>query len=113
MAQLNKIEGIVTGQYGEAIQLQVVDDDGNAVDISSYTTSKVVTLRDPFTLKTLSLAATFVTTGTDGKIQFTPAAGNIDRPGTWEGQVKLEAASAVALTRIFDVEVEKRISPSS
>lgn len=113
MTQLNVIEGIVQGQYGEAITLQVVDDDGNGIDISGYTTSKAVTLRDPASMKTLSYSASFSTDGTDGKVYFTPAAGGIDREGVWEGQIKLEAASALRFTVVFSVNVDKRISASS
>jgi len=85
MAELNKIKGMVVGEYGVAKQLTIVDDDGVAIDISSYTTSKVVTLKAPFNMKTVTLTATFVTTGTDGKITFTPAAGEVSIPGIWEG----------------------------
>lgn len=113
MAEIGKIKGLVVGQYGEAIILTVVDKNGTAVDVSAYTTSITVTLRDPYTLKTVSSTGSFVTSGTDGKIQFTPASGEIDRAGTWEGQIKLEKASAIALTSIFDVEIERKLSVST
>lgn len=113
MAEINKISGIVVGQYGEAIVLTVVDKNGVAIDVSSYSTSINVTLRDPYTLKTLSYSASFVTDGTDGQIQFTPVAGDIDRAGVWEGQIKLEKVSAVALTQIFSIEIEKKLSAST
>lgn len=113
MAELNKITGIIVGQYGEAIILQIVDDNGVAVDVSSYTTSKTVTLRDRFGAKVLSYAATFVTTGSDGQIQFTPANGDIDRAGEWVGQVELETVAARAITVPFTVQVETRLAPST
>jgi hypothetical protein len=113
MAEINKITGIVVGQYGEAISLTVVDKNGNAVNISSYTTSISVTIRDPLTLNSKTYSGSFVTDGTNGQIQFTPSAGDIDRPGTWEGQIKLEKASAIALTRVFTLEVDKRIGAST
>lgn len=113
MAELNRITGIVQGQYGENINLTIVDDDGTAIDISAYTTSKTVTIFNPYTLTVKTYAATFNSTGTDGKLYFTPAAGDIDSAGTWKGQVKLEKASAVALSVLFDMEVEDRIVPSS
>ncbi len=111
--EINKVTGIVVGQYGEAIVLQVVDDDGNAIDISAYTTSKICTLRDPFTNKSFDATATFVTDGTNGQFQFTPTAGQFDRSGTWEGQLKLESASALKFSVTFEVEVGKRISAST
>lgn len=113
MAEINKITGIVVGQFGEAISLTVVNKLGTAVDISSYTTSISVTIRDPLTLTSRTYSGSFVTDGTDGKIQFTPSAGDIDRPGVWEGQIKLEKASAIAITRVFTIEVDKRLGVSS
>jgi len=111
MAEINKVKGIVVGQYGNAVQLQVVDNDGQAVDISAYSSTKTLVLREPFTNKTLSYTATFVTDGTNGQFQFTPAAATeIDRPGKWEGQLKLTSASAVAMTVVFEVEVIKKIT---
>ncbi len=113
MAELNKIKGLVVGQYGESISLTVVDKNGNAVNISTYTTALQVTLRDPQTLKTLSYSASFVTDGTDGKVRFTPAAGEIDRDGVWEGQIKLSKSTADAFTKVFSVEIEKRLGASA
>ena len=37
MSSINKITGIVAGQYGTAITLEVVDDEGIVVDLSSFT----------------------------------------------------------------------------
>jgi hypothetical protein len=109
MAELNKIRGLVVGQYGESISLTVVDKNGSTVDISTYTSGITVTFRDPKSLKTVAFTGTFVTDGTDGKVKFTPATGDLDRPGMWEGQIALEKASAVALTRVFEVEIDKAL----
>lgn len=106
---MNKIKGLVVGQYGESISLTVVDKNGNAVDISAYTSGTTVVLRDPKSLKTLSYGGSFVTDGTDGKVSFTPSSGDIDRPGTWEGQITLTKAAATARTRVFDVEIDKAL----
>lgn len=111
MPEINKITGIVAGQFGDAIQLVVVDEDGQPVDISGYNSTKTTALRSPHTLKTNSYATTFVTDGTNGQVQFTPATGEIDREGKWEGQIKLTSASATALTVVFQVIVEKKIVP--
>lgn len=113
-AELNKIKGLVVGQFGESVSLTVVDKNGSAVDISSYTTSLQVVLRDPLTLKTLTYSdASFYSDGTDGKVVFTPASGDIDRSGEWEGQIKLEKSTGVALTRVFIVYVDKRLGVST
>lgn len=110
---INKITGVTVGQYGEVIILTVVDKNGTAVDVSAYTTSLNVTIRDPYTLNVKSYSASFVATGSNGQIQFTPAAGDIDRAGTWEGQIKLEKASALAMTKVFDIVIERKLSAST
>lgn len=110
MAELNKITGIVVGQYGNVITLTVVDANGNALDISSYT-GMTVYARAPFDLKTLSWTASFVTDGSDGKIQFTPLVASIfDRSGSWTGQVKLTKTSIVAWTVPFTIEVQEALA---
>lgn len=110
MNELNVIKGLTAGQFGEDVQLQISDDDAVAVDISSYT-GITVYLRDPFTLKLLNYTGSFVNSGTDGLIKFTPtAATEIDRPGVWEGQVRLTAASVQAFTSLFTVTVQKAIA---
>ncbi len=109
MATLNSITGLVKGQYGSSVVLTIVDDNGTAINLSSYTGITIKAL-SPDARTTLSFTGAFVTTGTDGKISFTPASGNtFDRDGTWEGQVQFTAASVLALTVIFKMEVDKKI----
>ena len=109
MAEVNNIVGIVVGQGGEALQFTIKDSDGNAVDISAYSGTKTAYLRSPEALLTKTYTATFVNSGTDGQIQFTPSTGDIDRPGTWELQFKLTAASVVRYTEVAKVNVEKAL----
>jgi hypothetical protein len=108
--QINVIKGIVAGQYGSPIRLVIVDSDGDPIDISSYTTGKTVFLREPFANKTVSFIATYVTNGVDGELQFTPTSGDLDRPGKWEGQIKLATASAAVYTAVFEFNVDKKIA---
>lgn len=109
MASLNKVTGLVTGQYGNSIALTVVDDDGVAIDISAYTGITIRAL-SPDARTTLSFTGAFVATGTDGRFSFSPTSGNtFDRDGTWEAQVQFTATSILALTVIFEMEVAKKI----
>lgn len=112
MAELNRLTGIVVGQYGEPIYITVVDDNGNSINISGYTTLKQVTIFNPGSLTVKSYTAAFTTDGTDGGLNFTPATGDIDGAGTWKGQVRLKTASAEALSVLFDMEVVERIAPT-
>lgn len=109
MTTLNKILGLVVGQFGTAITLQVVDDDGLVVNLSSYTG---VTVRavSPDAKTTLSFTGTLVGGGTGGQFSFTPASGNtFDRDGTWQGQVQFTAASVLTLTVVFEMEIDKKL----
>jgi hypothetical protein len=109
MATLNKITGIVVGQFGSSIPLTVVDDEGQAIDLSSYTGITIKAL-SPDARTTLSFTGAFVTDGTNGQISFTPSSGTtFDRDGTWEGQVQFTAGGILVLTVIFQMEVEKKI----
>jgi hypothetical protein len=109
MTTLNRITGIVVGQYGSAIPLTIVDDDGQVVDVSSYT-GITVRLISPDARTTLEFTGAEVGDGTDGEISFTPTSSNtFDRDGTWEGQVQFTATGILVLTVIFEMEVEKKI----
>lgn len=109
MTTMNIITGVVVGQFGTAITLEVVDDEGNVVDLSSFTGITVKT-RSPDARTTLSFTGSLVGDGTSGQFSFTPASGNtFDRDGTWEGQVQFSASGVLVLTVIFKLEVEKKI----
>lgn len=109
MAALNKITGLVVGEFGTARILTVVEDDGTVIDISSYTS---ITIRaiSPDARTTLSFTGTLVGGGTGGQFSFIPTSGNtFDRDGTWEGQVQFTATSILVLTVIFEMEIDKKI----
>ena len=109
MATLNKVTGLVVGQFGSSIVLTVVDDEGTVIDISSYTGITIKAL-SPDARTTLSFTGAFTGTGIDGQFSFTPASGNrFDRDGRWEGQVQFTAAGILVLTVIFEMDVEKKI----
>lgn len=109
MAVVNKISGLVVGQYGSTIPLTIVDDEGVAVDVSSYTGITIKAI-SPDARTTLSFTGSFISSGTDGRIQFTPGSSNtFDRDGTWDGQVQFTAGGILALTVVFEMEIIKKI----
>lgn len=109
MTTLNKVTGLVAGQYGSAVPLTVVDDEGTAIDISSYTGITVKAL-SPDGRTTLSFTGSLVGGGTGGQFSFTPTSSNtFDRDGTWEGQVQFTATNILVPTVIFEMEVAKKI----
>lgn len=109
MTMLNKVTGVVVGQYGIAIVLRALDDNGQIIDLSTYTGVTVRIISDD-AQKTLSFTGALVGGGSGGQFSFTPLVSNtFDRPGTWIGQGEFTKASTVALTVPFEVIVEKRI----
>lgn len=98
--------GIVESDYGGIIELTVTDA-GTAVDISSYTTRQFKFLTPSGTLKTKT--ATLKTDGTDGKLQYTLASGDIDAPGAWYVQVYLASATRQLSSVPLAFTVERRL----
>lgn len=111
MTELNKVRDVVVGEYGVPIIVELVSAIGVAIDVSSYTGTKTVTAKAPNNEATKTFTASFVSDGSDGKVKFTPASDNyFTVPGTWEGQLSLAKASTLALTVVFDIEVEKSLT---
>ncbi len=105
MATLNRITGLVSGQYGTSIPLTIVDDEGTGIDISAYT-SIIVKAHSPDARTVLSFSSTGGDTA--GNFSILPSSGNtFDRDGTWIGQVQLGATGILDMTVIFDMEVDK------
>lgn len=110
MTTVNVVTGVVAGEYGLPIIITLVDEDGTAVDVSSYDTTKEIILVDEFATKTVTLTGSFVSDGTNGQVQGTPANGDINRPGKWRGQVNLNKSGVLAKSFIFEMEVEASLS---
>lgn len=89
------IANVVVGNFGTKIVLTMVDGDGTVVDVSSYTGTLTVTFTKPDSAGTQAFTLTFNTDGTDGKLKFTPASGEIDTKGEWNGTVELKVGATV------------------
>ncbi len=76
------------GDVGTAFRLTIVNTAGTAIDVSTATT-KYIYFQDPTGAKVQKTAA-FTTNGSDGKIQYTTIAGDIDKVGTWQIQGYIE-----------------------
>ena len=81
------LEGLAKGYYGRPIVVEV-QEDGSGIDVSEFTTRTVV-LRAPSGVIKEKVAA-FESDGTDGRLVFTPVAGDFDEVGEWLLQVQLE-----------------------
>lgn len=106
MADLN---GVVVGEYGKTITLTMKDSSGNVQDISTYTSTKNVTAKPPSGYKTVTATASFLTDGSDGKINFSFADGDIDQAGLWECTVTLEKTGARVRSEMFTMEVSEAV----
>jgi len=107
--RINDLTGVVRGQFGVAIPLSIIDGDGLAVDISSYT-SAVLRATSPDAHTTVQITAAIVT-ATAGAITVTPdtPSASFDRDGTWKAQVQLIATNKLAMTEVFEIEVGRKI----
>ncbi len=103
-----ELVGIVSGQYGVAVPITIVDEDGLAVDITAYT-SIIVKMVSFDTRTTLSFTASIVS-ATAGVISFTPSSSNtFDRDGVWTGQIEFSDTGILAITPLFKVNVDNKI----
>lgn len=88
------LENIVAGDYGQTLQLIVLDVDTNAAaDLSGYTSSQVIILRDPGGNE-LSKTAAFESGGSDGVVEYTLVEDDIDEAGQWRARVRVTSATA-------------------
>ncbi len=78
------------GDYGAALRLRVTDD-GEAVDLS-LATVKRIKLRKPDGV-VVTKDAEFTNDGTDGNMQYTLVAGDLDVAGRWRWQGYLAGVS--------------------
>ena len=95
-------QNVHNGDVGTIFRLTVLED-GVVVDISSQT-SLTIFLGAPSGTKTK--VATLTTDGTDGKLQYTSIAGDIDEAGRWSYQGKIVIASGTFYTVAVEFIVE-------
>lgn len=85
------MDNIHVGDIGTVFKIKITDDAGLALNISAATTLKIIFLKP--NKERLEKTATFSTDGTDGYIQYSTIAGDLDRPGAWKIQGYVVEAS--------------------
>jgi len=75
------------GDIGTVIRLTILDQDGNALDISLATTLQIAFKKPNGT--TVQKTAVLVGTGTDGKVYYQFVTGDLDVAGAWIAQAKV------------------------
>jgi len=89
------------GDIGTVIEVTIVDNAGDAIDISSATTKQIV-FRLPNGTN-LTKTAAFSSDGKDGKIRYTTVSGDLKYVGWWEAQGRI----AVGATQDWRSEIVK------
>lgn len=88
-------DGVHKGDYGWRGTI-VFQQDGTALDISSYTTLQFILLKPDGSEDTKT--AGFATDGTDGVIEYTFVSGDIDQAGKWKVQGRIAKAGTQLTT---------------
>lgn len=87
-------DNIVDGDYGQTVQLTVLDTDTDtAADASAYTESQEMIFKDPLGAETTKTAA-FEGDGSDGVVEYALANGDIDKAGLWQARAVVKSGSA-------------------
>jgi hypothetical protein len=101
------IARIQNGDYGQILRNTFLSD-GAAYDVSAAT-AKLVMLRDPDGI-VKQRTAVFSATGTDGKIQYTLASGDIDKAGGWEVQFVVRISGIEFKSELHKLTVGERLT---
>jgi hypothetical protein len=97
------------GDVGTVITVTIVEDDGTtAINVSTATTKKIYIKKSDGTV--ITGTASFTTDGTDGKIYYTIASGNLSIPGTYQAQGYVEIGSAKYYSTVGTFTVRKNIA---
>jgi len=72
------------GDIGTTIKATIVDQDGNALDVSGASTLQLIFLKPNGVQE--SQTATMTNDGTDGIIEYVTIADDLDVPGVWKSQ---------------------------
>lgn len=94
------------GAVGAIIRRTVIDSStGAAADLSS-TVTRTLKLEKPGGGEVIERAAVFTNSGTDGQMQYTTIAGDLDMQGAWRGQFYFEFSPTQKFhTDVFRVNV--------
>ena len=94
--------------FGWDLDLRMVDDQGSSIDISAATTREFMAKRPsvdiPFTM-----AASFITDGTDGKLRHVVVVNEINVIGTWQIQSHVIMPGVELFSEILFFEVKANV----
>ena len=99
-------DNIHVDDFGWVAKL-TVQQDGTAVDISSFTTLEYI-LRDADGNETTKIVS-FDSDGTDGKLKYVILTGDIDSVGSWYVQMRLKKTNVELTSKEHGFSVEERL----
>lgn len=101
------IDGIIAGEYGKTLTLNLQDDEGAVQDIESYTTL-TIKIQSPRGEKKFPLTGS--TTAQNYQVSFAFTSDNLcNYAGTWLGMVVIEKTGEISKSYPFTIEVEKSL----
>ena len=95
------------GNVGSILRFTVVDQDAAVVNVSAATLT--LYFRSPQN-KVLTKSGALTGSGTDGIIQYTTIAGDLDTPGNWLAQAKVVISGSTWFSNIVPVQVQANLS---
>jgi len=98
---------IKTLDWGTVIELRFLE--GNSIVPLETATLKQIVFLKPDGVTKITKTAIFTTDGSDGKIQYTTIANDIDVGGTWKAEGYVETPLGGWATSSFEFEVDDRL----
>jgi len=103
------LRGAVVGEYGKDFVVTLKNFDNEEQNVSAYT-GVAFYFRSPDGTKTIGCTGSYVTDGSDGRVQWSFSTGDpLDREGIWEGQLKLTQLGQLTRSYVFDLECDKSL----
>lgn len=101
---MSAVDTIQVGDIGTIIRL-TIEDCGTAVDVSSASTMSIILQSPTQGDASVTKTATHFTDGTDGIIQYTLIADDIDTAGIWRVQGKVVMPSGTWSSSVHEIRV--------
>ena len=95
------------GDIGSVIRVTIKESD-IALDISSAAVKQFLFYKPSGV--TVTMTASFVATGSDGRLFYTTVTGDLDESGPWQGQVYVEMGASKWHTTMFGFQVGENLN---
>lgn len=107
MTELYPADGAQVGDVGIQIIVQVIDQDGDILDIGDASALKIKLQKPDGTA--VDKGAALLTDGSDGKMYYTTQTNDLDQAGIWQVQGKLTLSGTPKSTRVASMVVAANV----